>query len=48
MSLVEVVRWLKKVNGKFEQVRGIRIWGKTEDEEMVEVRVTPEGKLETA
>ena len=45
---VEIIHYLKKIGGKYEKVRGIRIWGKTADGEMIEIRVTPEGKLETA
>ena len=44
MSEVEILHKLRKILEKYESP-GVRVWGKTETGEVVEVRVTSEGKL---
>ena len=45
MSEVEILHKLRKILEKYESTTGVRIWGKTETGEVVEVRVTSKGKL---
>lgn len=45
MSEVEILNKLKKLVEKYEATKGVRIWGKTATGEIVEVRVTSDGKL---
>lgn len=44
MSETEILNELRKLAGKYES-KGVRVWGKTATGEIVEVRVTSDGKL---
>jgi len=44
-SNVQLLNWLKRINGKFEQDMGIRIWGVDDDDVVRPVKVDSEGRL---
>lgn len=42
----QAIKWLKKIAGKFEQTRGVRVWGETTAGTIVLFRVDADGHLQ--